>query len=282
MPVSAKKRSSKDPSATLEDETADDLISRFRKLTSSTDSGSVAPPPSRDHDGTKGETADELLAELYAGGDSKLKPNEVSDVQRLLREAQKPLSEAAADDTSIAEGPPPKPTDEMESTPAPTEDEEAAASLQQILDELEAEKKYSLPPSPSGSDSPSPSYRYRHRESSPPSLDLGLPCTPTAVPSSPLAPSATDTEVSLSLPSAPTAAPGRKAKAVGKVVKKKEPAFTDEEIDSWCVICNDDATVRCLGCEGDLYCAQCWKEGHVGKDVGLEERGHRWAKYARK
>jgi len=164
----------------------------------------------------------------------------------------------------------------------PTEDEEAATSLQQILDELEAEKRYSLPPSPSGSDCPSHSYRSRHREHSPPAFDLGLPSTPTAIPPSPPAPSATDSEAALGLPSAPTAAPGRKAKAAGKVVKKKGPAFTDEEIESWCVICNDDATVRCLGCEGDLYCAQCWKEGHVGKDVGLEERGHRWAKYARK
>lgn len=34
----------------------------------------------------------------------------------------------------------------------------------------------------------------------------------------------------------------------------------------WCVICNEDALVRCLGCGGDLYCPACCKEFHVGED----------------
>jgi len=34
----------------------------------------------------------------------------------------------------------------------------------------------------------------------------------------------------------------------------------------WCVICNEDALVRCLGCGGDLYCPACYKEFHVGED----------------
>jgi hypothetical protein len=77
----------------------------------------------------------------------------------------------------------------------------------------------------------------------------------------------------LGLPSPPTFAPA--AKPVKGVLKK----YTDEEIDSWCIICQDDATVKCLGCDGDLYCANCWKEGHMGPDVGWEERGHKWTKF---
>ena len=73
----------------------------------------------------------------------------------------------------------------------------------------------------------------------------------------------------LGLPSAPTFKP------VKGVMKK----YTDEEIESWCIICHDDATVKCLGCDGDLYCASCWKEGHMGPDVGWEERRHKWTKY---
>ena len=78
---------------------------------------------------------------------------------------------------------------------------------------------------------------------------------------------------SLSLPSAPTFKP------VDQPVKDVMKKYTDEEVDSWCIICQDDATVKCLGCDGDLYCANCWKEGHMGPDVGLEERKHRWMKF---
>lgn len=275
----------KDPAPTLEAETADDLITRFRKLTASTNSGSPAPAleqPHGDHRETREETAEELLAELNAGADSKLDRNEESAIRKLLNEAKNTLSEAAATDTSTVRVPAPKTVEDANDNTAPTEDEEAAASLQQILDELESEKKYSLPPSPSGSDYPSPSYRSRDHEYSPPALDLGLPSTPTAIASNPPAPATTDADSALDLPSAPTAAPSRKPNASSKSAKPTAPKFTDEEIDTWCVICNDDATIKCIGCEGDMYCAKCWKEAHVGKDAGLEERGHRWAKYSKK
>lgn len=77
----------------------------------------------------------------------------------------------------------------------------------------------------------------------------------------------------LGLPSAPTFKP------LDKPVKGVMKKYTDEEVDSWCIICQDDATVKCLGCDEDLYCASCWKEGHMGPDVGWEERRHKWTKY---
>ncbi|WWD00133.1 hypothetical protein V866_007041 [Kwoniella sp. B9012] len=47
----------------------------------------------------------------------------------------------------------------------------------------------------------------------------------------------------------------------------------DDDTDSWCCICNKDATLICLGCDDDLYCEDCWKDGH-GTGEG-QERGHK-------
>ena len=77
----------------------------------------------------------------------------------------------------------------------------------------------------------------------------------------------------LGLPSAPTFKP------IDKPVKGASKMFTDDEIEAWCIICQDDATVKCIGCDGDLYCAKCWKEGHMGPDVGWEEKRHKWTKF---
>jgi len=80
----------------------------------------------------------------------------------------------------------------------------------------------------------------------------------------------------LSLPSVPST-----MKATSKHIGKPGPGYTDDEIDTWCIICNDDATLRCIGCDGDLYCTNCWLEGHRGADAGLEERTHRAVQFVK-
>ena len=32
----------------------------------------------------------------------------------------------------------------------------------------------------------------------------------------------------------------------------------DDELP-YCVMCTEDATIRCHGCDYDLYCNRCWK-----------------------
>lgn len=77
------------------------------------------------------------------------------------------------------------------------------------------------------------------------------------------------------LPSVPTFQP--EDRPVPKVAKR--PGYSDEDMKTWCVVCLEDATVRCAGCDGDVYCARCWREMHVGPSAGYDERGHAWEKF---
>lgn len=282
-----------------------DLAARFQKLSGLGASKYGTPQSANwsgditDHNPEDEQTFEELLAELGPEDQWSLDAENANDVQKLLEEARKALpvdtkpdngSNAMADATvsrSVESGTKDSTAQKAgiidvsafsNTDPSSAhEDAEAAAYLQQILDEIELEKHHPTSTTdlnPAADDDGHNPLHTPPPQDPPPLLDL--PSTPTSVPP-PLPSTPQDL---FSLPSAPTFAPAQKPIKVSKPSPK--PQFTDEEIESWCVICNDDATVRCLGCDGDLYCAQCWREGHVGKDVGLEERGHRWVKYRRK
>lgn len=79
------------------------------------------------------------------------------------------------------------------------------------------------------------------------------------------------------LPVAPTFQPADRSK------KNKVAGYTDEDQKTWCIVCLDDATIRCVGCDdGDVYCARCWREMHLGPAAGWDERGHQWVKFVRR
>ncbi|TQV96475.1 hypothetical protein V2A60_003127 [Cordyceps javanica] len=84
-------------------------------------------------------------------------------------------------------------------------------------------------------------------------------------------------EGSLSLPSVPTSRPS--AKPVSRLQSRTK--YTDDDVDSWCTVCLEDATLRCLGCDGDVYCARCWREMHVGPAAAFDDRSHRAVQFTR-
>lgn len=119
---------------------------------------------------------------------------------------------------------------------------------------------------------------------------LSLPSAPSSLPT-PLPPTSANTSTKISdtdtdlatrfaslslptttiLPSTPSSKP-----------TSSKPKHTDAEIETWCTICLDDATLQCLGCDGELYCRNCWLEGHRGEDAGREERGHRAVEFVKR
>ncbi|KAK0617866.1 hypothetical protein B0T17DRAFT_591822 [Bombardia bombarda] len=84
---------------------------------------------------------------------------------------------------------------------------------------------------------------------------------------------------SFGLPSAPTFQPSDHLpplKGLGTAA-----GYTDEDQKTWCIVCLEDAAIRCVGCDNDVYCARCWKDMHLGPSAGFDERGHKWVKFER-
>ncbi|KAK4680874.1 hypothetical protein QC764_102590 [Podospora pseudoanserina] len=84
------------------------------------------------------------------------------------------------------------------------------------------------------------------------------------------------------LPAAPTFSPEERERSTP--TKKpplggREEKYSDEDAKTWCVVCLDDGTIKCVGCDDDLYCDRCWREMHVGPRAGYDERGHQWVKW---
>ncbi|KAK3942766.1 hypothetical protein QBC46DRAFT_255648 [Diplogelasinospora grovesii] len=83
---------------------------------------------------------------------------------------------------------------------------------------------------------------------------------------------------SFGLPSAPTFQPDDNLRLTPK---KEKAGYTDEDQKTWCIVCLEDAAIKCIGCEGDVYCGRCWKDMHVGPRAGYDDRGHKWVKFER-
>ncbi|NWW97065.1 ANCHR regulator, partial [Rhynochetos jubatus] len=86
---------------------------------------------------------------------------------------------------------------------------------------------------------------------------------------------ALDEASGFNIPPDQTTQPGPSQQNPPKKAKQKTPTTTalakaddsDEDELPWCCICNEDATLRCHGCDGDLYCQRCFREGHDEFDL---------------
>lgn len=266
------------PSVTISsseaDKTPDDLIARFQRIhgqnAASTPEQSSADSAPNDGNAPPSPTIEELLAELGPEDQWTVDSTDLKEAQDLLAEARRALPEQETStqepgnqsSASVTRG-------TLETSTAPPkqeqdEDAEVNASLQRILDELEVENPQE----------PAPGAASQQRDSEQPTL----PSPPSDSFASLVFPSTPETPLQVfNLPSTPTTTP-----SVRKVTSApKSRGFTNEEIDSWCIICCANASVKCAGCDGDLYCWGCWREGHVGPDVGLEEKRHVWQRVAK-
>jgi hypothetical protein len=281
-------------------------------------SDEVASEPLADwqRDGNE-QSIDDLLAELESNEQLKRNPDDPDDVAALLREAREALPppgqsdesaagdyQANAEDTNDNASEDEHDDHDNEKSEDQRDEAEADDYVQRVLAELDYDRKHGIVDEADEGgnegaqqeDNNATTQQPKQPSSSEPSKPspFDLPSTPSKQPEVQPPPSYEDSELesrfstlSLSLPSTPTTAPTSSAKAKQKAAdalakskaKPKTPTFTDEEIDSWCCICNEDGEVRCLGCEGDIYCQECWREGHGnGPD---QERGHRAVQFVK-
>ncbi|MCJ1436137.1 mRNA cleavage and polyadenylation factor subunit [Xylographa pallens] len=230
----------------------DGLINRFRSI------GGVAEPqlhagPGSEQDEDDGKTVEDLLAEIGPDGQWTQNTEEPNEMQKLLNEARQVLSriegqpsirgseelsqsfKKSGPDTQLPSPGAPAPTAEAatEAPPTQTEDEEAAAYLQQILDELQLEEHDETTKGPShdnedgisGHSSPQNLYAAGQGLSG-----LNMPSVPTSIPLILHQPTDDNSLPTFDLPSAPTTAPQRKSTI--QSVKTKLPQYSDQDIET--------------------------------------------------
>ena len=271
-------------------ETADSLTARIRDEVAT----EAYPIEDWQHGGGDEPRLDELLAELGPHDQWKMDPDDPKNIHSLLEEANAalPAEQETSDEgqhvqinadheaTEIRDH---GESDHDEKTEDEQDAQEANDYVKKLLAELDIENKYD------GNNDEDDGDQTTYEPSS---HILGLPSTPSNLPQPPTSsspPSYEDSELGLNLPATPNTTPSAKAKSTHKSVlnilekskaKSNLPTYTDSDIDSWCCICNEDGEVRCLGCDGDIYCQKCWREGH-GNGPG-QERGHKAVQFARK
>ena len=288
-----------------------ELVSRFRSLngqdgSSAQSSKFIADTESSGMttiDDGDGKTIEEMLAELGPEDSWAVSNDDERQIDDLLKTAQSSLKQSEIDQVASASASQHEASaagrdkvdaigDDVrkvrtqiseEAEPTDTEiDNEADEYLAQVLEQIKHEPKAETGRKTADVQ---PTGRLSHEPGTQGSASMDLPSAPAN--ELDLPPSYSETAqddalasrlANLGLPSVPTTIKTPPSNLASKQQPKK---YTDEDIDSWCTICNEDATLSCIGCDGDLYCTNCWLEGHKGPDAGFEERKHKAIQYSK-
>lgn len=283
----------------LDVEVVSDLASRFTNLLDSRRSVTTkaASTPGHDaHDDGADDTVEKLLLELTASDALNGAAGDVHEAKALIDEAREILPGPGGHMDDAA-----GPATETAVVRSEGDDEaEADEYIARLLAELDAQGQEPVGDAELDHD-PSPSPARSISDAAGDSV-IDLPSTPSTlatltVSSHDRQSASVDDDLAnrfsslgrsrakdpLGLPQAPSFSPTKKPTRVmttqNTLSSSNSRIAADDDVESWCCICNEDASVRCLGCEGDLYCASCWSEGH-GTGAG-QERGHRAIEYRR-
>lgn len=247
-----------------------------------------------DDDEAMFRTDDNVLEELLGDVDTEenyAKPTEPSDdqVKAFLEELSRsvPQNDAAADKSADGEDKD-KDSDDSDGQDMTREVDDVVARFRDEAEVDAAHKKEESSDEESGQGGDK-------EEQDQTDTDLALPSVPSTlqdIPSSP--PSSAPRDInditsrlaalrtspspspSSEFPSVPTSRP---AKAPKRLTSKTN--YADDDMDGWCTVCLEDATLRCMGCDKDPYCARCWHEMHVGPSAGFDERGHKAVQFTK-
>ncbi|KYK58158.1 hypothetical protein DCS_05171 [Drechmeria coniospora] len=83
----------------------------------------------------------------------------------------------------------------------------------------------------------------------------------------------------LRLPTVPSGQPTPAGEPVRRLTSTTD--YTDDDVDSWCTVCLEDAALRCLGCEDDPYCVRCWREMHQGSAAAFDDQAHKAVQFTK-